>query len=353
MDYQYDEARQRTLKDDGTTANIYANKYYEEEDDGSTNTVRHFIYAGDMKVAKKEGAVTTFIHNDHLSGSNVSTDTNGDPVELNDYYPYGDARIEDRVGSYENDYTFTGQEHDEETGQYYYGARYYNSGLGRFTSQDPWFGDIENPQSLNKYSYVLNNPLRYVDPTGMIPDPTDVIAIPCPFCGVVKEIGEMLILGAAVGIVASPDPVPPITVDPLPQPKPSEPYTSPYYGPHLPTYNDLPAAPNIFEGPLVMPLSQPDWLNQGPLFDTKIPDWIDVPGKAAEAPEGYQWVGPGKQGSKEGSYLNPKTGEGLRPDLEHAPPIGPHWDYKPGEGEGFTHRVPEGGGKPEPKKKEK
>ncbi len=178
VDYQYDEARARTLKTDGTTTNVYANKYYEEEDDGSTNTVRRFIYAGDMKIAKKEGAITTFIHNDHLSGSNISTDATGATVELNDYYPYGDSRIQDRATGYENDYTFTGQEHDEETGQYYYGARYYNSGLGRFTSQDPLLLDeakqsgesflniLFDPQQLNAYSYVANNPLNSMDPTG-------------------------------------------------------------------------------------------------------------------------------------------------------------------------------------------
>ncbi|MBN2086711.1 RHS repeat-associated core domain-containing protein, partial [Candidatus Peregrinibacteria bacterium] len=60
------------------------------------------------------------------------------------------------------------QERDEETDLYYYGARYYNPDIGRFTSLDPWSGDIKDPQSLNKYSYVRNNPLKYVDPSGEI-----------------------------------------------------------------------------------------------------------------------------------------------------------------------------------------
>jgi RHS repeat-associated protein len=47
----------------------------------------------------------------------------------------------------------------------YYDSRYYNPDISRFISIDPWFGDIKNPQSLNKYSYVVNNPVKYFDPT--------------------------------------------------------------------------------------------------------------------------------------------------------------------------------------------
>ncbi len=106
-------------------------------------------------------------HSDHLTGANVETDVEGNVVELIDYYPYGDMRFDERVGDYENNYKFTGQELDSETDLYYYGARYYDAEVGRFVSIDPWFGDLSDPQSLNKYAYVLNNPLKYVDPTGM------------------------------------------------------------------------------------------------------------------------------------------------------------------------------------------
>ena len=81
---------------------------------------------------------------------------------------------------------FTSKERDAETGLDYFGARYYSSSQGRFTSPDEWAGgivdaysggqvgkpgplpyaDIDDPQTLNKYVYVRNNPLRYVDPDG-------------------------------------------------------------------------------------------------------------------------------------------------------------------------------------------
>jgi RHS repeat-associated protein len=62
---------------------------------------------------------------------------------------------------------FTSQERDNETGLDYFLARYYSSTQGRFTSSDPLGGQILNPQTLNKYVYVRNNPLRLTDPTGM------------------------------------------------------------------------------------------------------------------------------------------------------------------------------------------
>ena len=60
---------------------------------------------------------------------------------------------------------FTGQRLDS-TGLYYYGARYYDPTIGRFISPDTIVQDPANPQSFNRYSYCLNNPLKYVDPTG-------------------------------------------------------------------------------------------------------------------------------------------------------------------------------------------
>jgi RHS repeat-associated protein len=62
----------------------------------------------------------------------------------------------------------TGKERDAESGLDYFGARYYGSALGRFTSADPKLipDEFDNPQSWNKYAYTGNNPLRYTDPDG-------------------------------------------------------------------------------------------------------------------------------------------------------------------------------------------
>lgn len=105
---------------------------------------------------------------DHLGSTDVVLDENGDVTQRKDYLPFGNERLTvEPNGSFDENYRFTGKELDEETGLYYYGARYYDPLIGRFTSLDPWEGSLSNPQTLNKYAYVLNNPLKYVDPTGM------------------------------------------------------------------------------------------------------------------------------------------------------------------------------------------
>jgi RHS repeat-associated protein len=67
-------------------------------------------------------------------------------------------------------YRYTGKERDTESGLDYFGARYYSSSMGRFSSPDPsglTYANPYNPQSLNLYAYVLNNPLKNIDPTGL------------------------------------------------------------------------------------------------------------------------------------------------------------------------------------------
>jgi RHS repeat-associated protein len=77
---------------------------------------------------------------------------------------FGDCRIStDTSGT---DRLFTGQRLDT-TGLYYYNARYYDPEIGRFISADTIVANPANPQYFNRYSYVLNNPLKYTDPSGM------------------------------------------------------------------------------------------------------------------------------------------------------------------------------------------
>jgi RHS repeat-associated protein len=73
------------------------------------------------------------------------------------------------AGSWTNYPFLTSKERDNETGLDYFGARYYASTQGRFTSADPLIssGAVESPQSWNRYTYVLNNPLRFIDPNGL------------------------------------------------------------------------------------------------------------------------------------------------------------------------------------------
>jgi len=124
----------------------------------------------------------SYLHTDHLGGTHVISDESGQQVELNDYYPFGDFRInESSVGEQRK---YTGQYYDEDTALSYLNARYYDGARGQFTSQDPThlaIGDpgqiqeitggslqklLADPQLLNSYSYARNNPIVNKDPEG-------------------------------------------------------------------------------------------------------------------------------------------------------------------------------------------
>jgi len=77
------------------------------------------------------------------------------------FFPFGLTR----TGTVNTDKKFTGQRLDS-TGLYYYNARYYDPQIGRFISPDSTGQRLNNPQTLNRYSYCSNNPLKYTDPTG-------------------------------------------------------------------------------------------------------------------------------------------------------------------------------------------
>src|SRR3989344_7007467 len=102
---------------------------------------------------------------------NVIQDDTGNVVERNNYGPFGSV-----FEGGNSRYTYTGKEIDS-TGLSYYGARYYSADiLRRFTQADPLIQDPFNPQNLNRYSYVLNNPYKYTDPSGN--EPTQLQTIP-------------------------------------------------------------------------------------------------------------------------------------------------------------------------------
>jgi RHS repeat-associated protein len=111
--------------------------------------------------------------NDHLGSPRITTDGNGAVISRTDYQPYGEeiysAQRTSDLGYTVQDSVkqgFTGYFKDDETGLDYAQARMYKNSLGRFTGADPAPFSIKNPQELNRFIYVANNPLKFVDPTG-------------------------------------------------------------------------------------------------------------------------------------------------------------------------------------------
>ncbi|MGH7843944.1 MAG: RHS repeat domain-containing protein, partial [Candidatus Binatia bacterium] len=102
----------------------------------------------------------------------VITDINGAQVQLNEYDPWGKvSRSEPASNAPDPTHRFNGKELDPESGLYYYGGRYYDPELARFVSPDPFVPQPSDPQSLNRYSYVLNNPVNLVDPDAISSGP--------------------------------------------------------------------------------------------------------------------------------------------------------------------------------------
>ena len=110
-----------------------------------------------------------YYHQDHLGSSSVMTDADGALIEETAFYPFGTPRHEHRLRQIEAHYKFTQKERDQESGLYYFEARYLLGLHGRFASPDPLVApvDPENPQNWNCYAYTVGNPLKYVDPHGL------------------------------------------------------------------------------------------------------------------------------------------------------------------------------------------
>ncbi len=100
---------------------------------------------------------------DHLGSTSVTRSDSG-ILARQTYYPFGTVRTTD--GTLPTDYTFTGQKLDSYINLLQMGARWYDPSIGRWIQPDSIIPDVYNPQSLNRYSYVLNNPLKYTDPSG-------------------------------------------------------------------------------------------------------------------------------------------------------------------------------------------
>ncbi|MGV8074550.1 MAG: RHS repeat domain-containing protein [Syntrophobacteraceae bacterium] len=161
IQYVYDGGGQRVKKisSSGATTTYIGNL----ELRGTEKTTHYF--GGDKRIATKVGSDLYDLHSDHLGGLNVA-DEAGVEKQRNTYLPFGEDFQSSGTANLRHKYT--DQEQDPETtiGLYYYGARYYYPKIGRFISPDSIVQAPADPQTLNRYSYCRNNPLKYTDPSG-------------------------------------------------------------------------------------------------------------------------------------------------------------------------------------------
>ena len=178
--FSYGADRARVIRQNIVTGELrhYIGSLFERKTLQGLTNYTHYIKAGGSTVAivnsKSDGANSThYLHKDHLGSIAIITDENGLVIESQSYDAHGKRRNSDWsdiVGnsspSGTTDRGFTGHEHVDEVGLIHMNGRVYDATLGRFISADPNIQAAYNSQSFNRYSYVLNNPLSYTDPSG-------------------------------------------------------------------------------------------------------------------------------------------------------------------------------------------
>ena len=163
--YIYDEAGGILSKKDesGWTLYLPGGLEYKPFD----HSLEKYFFEGTQRIAKlnySTGEVHYFLQ-DHLNSSSVTLDSSGELLERISYEPFG---LPGSEGEFEDptEYLYNDKRWEADYGFYDYGPRKMNPIMGRFIEADTIIPDPTDPQSYNPYSYTLNNPLKYVDPSG-------------------------------------------------------------------------------------------------------------------------------------------------------------------------------------------
>lgn len=178
-----------TLRElDGKVLRVFTN------DRGTWPWPRDFVYRDGPLLASISGTTTYHYSLDHLGTPRIATDGSAVEVSRRAHLPFG-AELTSSATPPDGPLRFTGHERDSDLNNEtsgaldYMHARYYSSNLGRFLSVDPGpeSAYLEMPQSWNRYSYALNNPIRFIDPTGR-----EVTCVPNPKEGEPPICGETI-----------------------------------------------------------------------------------------------------------------------------------------------------------------
>ena len=166
VNFEYDPFGRRIYKSSsaGTNIYVYDGANVTQELNGAGSVVAQYTqgYRIDEPLALYQGSTTSYFQADGLGSITSLTNPAGTVAASYVYDAFGNLTAS--TGTISNPFQYTGREFDSETGLYYYRARYYDPTSGRFVSEDPkrFLSDV------NFYRYVLNNPVLYVDPFGLL-----------------------------------------------------------------------------------------------------------------------------------------------------------------------------------------
>ena len=128
-----------------------------------TRTARAKAIDGNFKPNDDYEKMQFYYHPDHLGSSSYITNLDGEVSQHIEYVPFGEVFIEERNNTWNTPYLFNAKELDEETGLYYYGARYMDPKISMWLGVDPL---MEKYPSVTGYCYTMDNPIRFIDPDG-------------------------------------------------------------------------------------------------------------------------------------------------------------------------------------------
>jgi len=170
VEYVYDGDGQRVKKSSGR---LYWGAGPLAESDANGTLVAEYVFVNGQRAVRRDVSTGTmhYYFLDHLGSATVVANSSGTIENESDYLPFGEENA--FQNSTEQHFKFTGKERDAETGLDYFGARYYGSSMGRWMSPD-WsnapgpvpYAEFSDPQTLNLYGYVRNNPLSQADADG-------------------------------------------------------------------------------------------------------------------------------------------------------------------------------------------
>ncbi|MGJ8679422.1 RHS repeat domain-containing protein [Paraglaciecola sp.] len=184
--YAADHSRYKQTDSNGKVTYYLLGGVYEEITDGDKSTTNHYVDGVFLHQLTTENGMTTakrhYFITDHLNSITGITDENANVVERLSFNTWGERRASDwSSGAFELDGTttrgFTGHEMLDDTGFIHMNGRVYDPVAGRFLSADIYIQTPTFTQSYNRYSYVMNNPLSFVDPSGYTAETNE------PVCG--------------------------------------------------------------------------------------------------------------------------------------------------------------------------
>jgi RHS repeat-associated protein len=163
--YKYNGEGYRVVKNDNNKVTNYLYEYDKVilETDNANNQLSRNVYGTNL-ISRTSGSETLYyMYNGH---ADVTALIDNLGTVKGSYYYDAFGNIIEQTGNVNNNITYAGYQYDSETGLYYLNARYYDSKIARFLSEDTYTGNPSDPLSLNLYTYCINNPIMYVDPTG-------------------------------------------------------------------------------------------------------------------------------------------------------------------------------------------